>query len=194
MIASDPRTQLGLPTWHDNFTDDTNWPTGEDTFTAAEIEDGTMKFKGLSNLDGWRITWKEFSDAYLEMTLKTTSCTGLDHYGMIFRVPDKTKADKGYLFGISCDGRFSLRDWDGKEMNSLIDWTSSEAIKAGADQTNRIGVMARGDHLVFYANGILLGEIRDSTYTKGVFGVFIGARETTHLEVLIDEIGYWEIE
>jgi len=69
-----------------------------------------------------------------------------------------TEADRGYLFGISCDGQYSLRKWDGKAgdkgvMTVLVNWTASPSIQAGSNKTNTIGFMAVGDRLILYANG-----------------------------------------
>ncbi len=189
---NDPRLRLGNPTWQDNFDTDRNWPVGDDTFSAASVTGGNMVLTGKTTLDGWRLTWPKVADFYMEMTVKTGDCTGSDRYGMIVRVPDLKTADSGYLFGFTCDGRYALRKWDGKAMTSLIGWTSSSAIQAGSNQTNRLGLMAVGSRLILYANGTLLKEAQDSAFNDGGFGVFIGANQTTNFTVYIDNMAYWE--
>jgi hypothetical protein len=52
--------------------------------------------------------------------------------------------------------------------------------------------MAVGDKLVLYANGVLLKEVKDGTFTEGSFGIFVGARETTNFTISVDEISYWK--
>lgn len=128
----------------------------------------------------------------MEMTVKTGDCKTTDRYGLILRVPDLTQANQGYLYGFTCDGRYALRKWDGKTMTSLIAWTSSSAILSGPNQTNRLGIMAVGNRFILYANGTLLKEANDSSYTEGGFGVFIGANQTENFTVTIDQIAYWE--
>lgn len=193
----DPVLKYGTPTWQDDMNQDSNWPVGSDKYTAMEFADGLMKLTGLTTTDGWRLTLPEISNFYLEMTFQTNACTGSDRYGMIFRVPDSKDPNKGYLLGFTCDGQYSLRRWNADigakgEMVNLIAWTKSSAILTGSNQVNRMGIMAVGDRMIVYANGHMLGEVKDSTFQKGYFGVFVGARESTDFQIRIDQARYWE--
>ena len=193
LLSGDPRSQLGNPTWRDPFDATNNWPLGEDEFTRAEIEDGQLVMTGLSTTDGWRLTSPEVHDFYIEMTVETESCTSTDHYGLMVRVPDRHEANQGYLFAFTCDGRYSLRAWDGETMTSLVPATANASILAGSDKTNRMGLMADGDRLVLYANGVQLREVEDDAYDEaGSFGVFVGARQTADFTIRVSEIAYWE--
>lgn len=193
----DPVLKYGTPTWQDDMNQDSNWPMGADKYTAMEFADGVMKLTGLTTTDGWRLTIPEVSNFYLEMTFQTNACTGSDRYGMIYRVPDSKDPDKGYLLGFTCDGQYALRRWNAEigakgEMVNLIAWTKNSAILTGSNQVNRMGMMAVGDRLIVYANGHMLGEVKDNTFQKGYFGVFVGARESTDLQIRIDQARYWE--
>lgn len=197
LSSSDPAARLGNPTWTDNLDDGTNWPLGPDKFTGLEFKDGSMRMTGLSTTDGWRLSWPELTNFYLEMTFQVSNCKATDRYGMIVRVPDGTNPDRGYLAGFTCDGQYSLRRWNASigsdgEMFNLIRWTAAPAIKAGSNQTNKMGLMAVNSRLILYANGQLLGEVNDSTFQKGFFGVFVGARETEDFTVRVDQVRYWE--
>ena len=194
---TDPAGKLGSPTFTDTMDRENRWPTGPDQFTGIEFRDNLMRLTGLSTVDGWRITIPELTNFYIEMTFRTENCSANDRYGMIARVPDSSNPDRGYLVGFSCDGRFSLRRWNASigargEMVNLIPWTSSAAINAGSNQTNRMGFMAVGDRLIVYANGQLLQEVKDTTFSKGYFGVFVGARDTDRFTVQVHQVRYWE--
>jgi len=189
--ATDPRQSLGNPTWTDNFSNDNNWPMGDDKFTQWEVKNNQLVIKPLDTLDGWRLTWPELKDFYLEMTAKAESCSNADHFGLIFHVPDKKAADRGYLYGISCDGKYALRTWNAKKMGILVKWTANPAILSGANQVNRIGVMAIGNQIRLYANGVLLKEIQDDTYTEGGFGIFIGSQKPEQMTLMVQDIRYW---
>jgi hypothetical protein len=194
-IAGDPRTSLGQATWRDTFTNGNGWNLGGDSFTEVDVEDGKFILTGLTTADGWRLTWPEIENAYLEATIQPGTCSGSDEYGLIFRVPDIHDPNEGYLFGFTCDGRYFLRTWDGENMDSLIGATTASAIQAGSDKTNRLGVWAEDDEFRLYANGVLLGEITDGTFPNdGGFGYFIGARQTTDFTIESEEIGYWDID
>ena len=193
-IAGDPRAALGQPAWRDTFSSATGWNIGEDSFTKAEVDDGQFVLSGLTTADGWRLTWPEIESAYLEASIRTGTCQGSDQYGLIFRVPDIHDPNEGYLFAFTCDGRYSLRTWDGENMDSLIGATASSAIQAGSDKTNRIGVWAEDDEFSLYANGTFLVKIQDGTFPdEGGFGFFIGARQTVDFTIEADEIAYWDL-
>ncbi len=194
---NDPVNRLGNPSWVDNMDRDNNWPTGSDQFTDIGFSDGVLYLKGLSTTDGWRLTWPELTNFYLEMTFQTDDCSANDRYGMIARVPESRNPDRGYLLGLTCDGRVSLRRWNASigangEMVNLIPWTAKAAVKAGDNQTNRLGLMAIGDRLIVYVNGELIGEVKDDTFPKGYFGVFVGARDTANFTIKVDQVRYWE--
>lgn len=195
--ATDPVLKLGNATWTDNMDNDRNWPTGADQYTSVEFRDGVMRLTGLTTTDGWRMTWPKVADFYLEATFRTGECKGSDRYGLFFRVPILNTPDRGYLFGLACDGKYALRRWDASvgtrgEMITLVNWKASDAINAGPNQVNRLGVMAIRDRYALYVNGVLLTEVRDDRFLEGYFGVFVGARETENFTIQVDQIRYWE--
>ncbi len=193
-----PRTKLGTASWTDTLNNGDNWPTGPDKYTSIAFGEGKLKLTGLTTTDGWRLaTTEKLANMYLEMTVSTGTCSGSDRYGFIFRVPNSREANRGYLFGVSCDGSYSLREWDATigakgSMTTHVNWTNSPAIQAGSNKNNTIGVMAIGDKIVLYANGVLLKEVTDNTFSEGSFGLFIGARETSNFTISVDEIAYWK--
>ena len=198
----DPHNRLGPPASVDPMNDSLTWlwPTDKDQFTTAAFKDGYMEITALTETDGWRMANpldREFINFYVEADIRTQTCEGSDHYGIIFRVPDLHQPNQGYLFGLSCDGRYSLRLWDGMampkgEMKSLVPWTASSSIIAGTNQGNRLGVFAIGNRLFIYINGQLLTEVQDATLEKGYFGVFVGSDKTKDLKILVDNMSYWE--
>ncbi len=190
--TGDPRSALGNPTWQDNFANDYNWPTGDNDYTSIKIENNQLTLTALTKLDGWRLSYPKLQDFYLEASMKSSNCSGPDHYGLIVRVPDEKTADAGYLFGITCDGQYSIRKWNGTKMTTLVNWAKNDAILAGANQTNRLGVLAVGSHLSLYVNGTLIASTQDSSYLEGYFGIFVGGNNTTNLSVTINSIAYWE--
>lgn len=198
----DPRNRLENPTSTDAMNDSTAWvwPTGSSEFTAVNFNNGTMVLTSLEDITGWRLAnpaGSAYSSLYLEATVRTGTCKSNDQYGLITRVPVLKDADQGYLFGFTCDGRYSFRSWDGKvgtkgKMTRHIDWTASKAINAGSGQTNRIGLMMVGSRMLLYANGTLLGEVNTSTYGSGYFGLFVGGLQTSNFAISVDEMSFWE--
>ena len=189
---TDPALTLGTADWVDTMDNGDNWPTGYSEYTTIDFDNGYLKMTADTDLDGWRLSWPFLDDFYLEATLQSPDCEGSDHFGLIFRVPSNSNANKGYLFGITCDGRFSLRRWDGKNMVYPINWTESTSINQGANAVNVLGVMAKGANLAFYINGQKVQEVSDNAYLEGLFGIFVGGTNTEDLTVWVNQVRYWE--
>jgi hypothetical protein len=193
--AEDPRSILGDPSFLDPLDAEENWPMYEDSHVGFSIAGGQMRMTSFEddNWDGWMLTWREIGDFYLEAAFSPGSCEGLDRYGLMFRARPSALGYTGYLFGASCDGRFSLRAWDGSSFRELVPWTASEAIPHGAGATVRLGVWAEGEQLRLYADGKLLAERSDDMSSNGLFGAFIAADRTSGFEVSVEEIAYWAL-
>jgi hypothetical protein len=133
------------------------------------------------------------ADGYIEFVTETGTCSGLDQYGIVARMVGSDNGYIGYLYGFSCDGKYSLRGWDGEAMTAFVNWTPSADILAGSNQVNRIGIKLDGTKISMYANGKLLKEINTDAYTQGWYGVFIGASSTANFTVTGTEFSVWEL-
>jgi hypothetical protein len=196
--GSDPDLPAGNPAWEDSFASGTNWPGGgffEDDHVRFEVKDGDMIMRAFNAnfREGWVLSWPQPTDLYLEGTFKVGDCTGQDRYGLFVRGTIPESNPIGYLFGLTCDGRYSLRSWDGEEFTQLISWTASDKIQAGSGSTNRVGFYARGDRLILFVNSNRLAEINDDTHSEGKFGLFIGAAQTPNFTVEVEKISYWNL-
>ena len=125
------------------------------------------------------------------MTAEPAACSGRDSFGVVLRASHIDIGQEGYLFGISCDGRYSLRQWDGEELTKLVDWTPTDELQPGGGETYRLGIMAEGDRFTLYINGVMVHEITDSAYDEGMFGVFVSAASTPNFTVEEEEMAYW---
>jgi hypothetical protein len=194
LTAGDPRQELGGATFQDrSFTVDRNWGgpwTGD--FTEGRFENNQLLLTSTGP-DGWAVTWPRPENFYLEMTAATSQCSGRDRYGLVVRAPEPP--DRGYLFGITCDGRYSLRRWDpdAGRYHIMFNWTESPHINAGSNQTNRVGLKVEGGRFAMYVNGHFLGEAFDDTLKEGRFGPYIGHDQTERFTIAISEIAYWEL-
>lgn len=198
--ATDPVGRLSSPTSIDPMDNPTtwNWTVGPSQYTNLEFKDGAMFLTATTEISGWRLAGTEsLENVYIEMAARLEKCTGSDNYGIIFRVPVLKEADRGYLFGFTCDGKYYLKLWDGKiapegKMTTLISPKKSSAIQPGSAVFNRLGIMTVGNRLILYANGALLEEYRDNTFANGYFGVFINQDNTPNMTLLVDQMSYWK--
>ena len=202
-VPGDPRNRLGSATSTDAMNDATSWiwPTGLNDFTSMSYSGGLMTLTGLTEKLGWRLANPEgtdFGNLYLEATFKTGTCSGSDQYGMIVRVPVLKDADRATCLAsavtasIRCASGTAPSGTKGT-MTRLKDWTASDAIVKGSNQINRMGLMMVGSRLIMYANGHLLGEVSDSTWTSGYFRYLCWLRDRPRqFAVQVDEMSYWK--
>jgi hypothetical protein len=184
---------LGAPTWTDSMDSRGRWYLVSTENTVFTIESGALVMKALKpGFDEWGVAaGADQVDFYMEVTMRTgDKCVELDRYGIIFRVPDPSR---GYVFQLSCDGRFRLYLWDGSEYTGLQNWRLDDAIKTGPDKENRMGVMAIGEAVSLYVNDQLLGEYTIDKYDQGRFGLVIGASETDNFEVRVETVRFWDL-
>lgn len=197
---TDPARKLGNPTHSDPLDsyEKWTWPTGSDDYLKVNFKDGFLEMTGLTTMAGWRLPMlAQQTNSYIELTVNSGACQGKDSYGIIFRVPVFKEPTQGYLYEVTCDGYLRLWEWNGKakpkgEADVLINWKESMDIKTGANQVNRLGVMAVGKSLRIYMNGIPQGEVSDSTYPAGFVGAFVRSVTTPKYTVKFDEMKVWE--
>lgn len=193
LAADDPKAGLGDPDFSDDFVDGSNWFVGNDEHVNIEIHDNQLSMTALNadKYEAMRLSTQPIiDDFYMEVTTTTGECSGSDRYGLIFRAPGFTPI-QGYLFGFTCDGMFSLRIFDGVNFTAIIQWTRSEIILAGSNQTNLIGISAVGQELKLYANGKPLLELQDDRFSSGYFGLFISAYSTPGFRTSYSDFAYW---
>lgn len=190
LSPDDPLLRLGNPSWKETFEKtNQNFYQDENNTIRFLYQNGALSLTA-KNPDGW-VSWSmsylKPKNFYLEATMRTEACSGDDRYGLVFRAPDY---EDGYFFGFNCDGKYALRIYSQK--GYLIPWTANPAINAGSNQVNRIGVLAQNERYAFYANGRLLQETSESTFTEaGLFGAFIASANTVNFTVNMEEIAFW---
>jgi hypothetical protein len=191
----DPRLTLGSPSYRTDFPDATNWYLYDDSDVSFAVigHKFIMTAKKANGFDGWTLTAWKLTNYYLEMTATPDACSGRDRYGLVVGSPGPGE-NPNYLLKVSCDGYYTFgffnSDIDNK-FHYLKDWTKSSYIFAGAGQTNRVGFMAQGPHLSFYANGHLLSDLSEPTFGEGRFGLFVGSVNTENFTVRVSEVAYW---
>ena len=192
----DPAATLGKPDWKDTLNKAKSVLYDDDN-TRIEYKGDAMVLtsKAATGWVGWRLAYTQQSaeNFYIEGVFKPADCKGRDLYGLTFRI---NKANAGYFFGVSCDGKYNLyaRDFTNNVMAEIKPFEANAAILQGGGQVNRLGVLANGSKISLYANGVLLGDVNDGTYASGFFGPFIAGNETPNFSYQLAEISLWNIK
>ncbi len=195
-IAGDPAALLGESSGFDDFDTFNNWSNFNNNCFQSEIT-GTqfvMTAKGLAGIACWEFTWPLLENFYLETVIEMPqSCQPQDRFGVIFRAPDN---ERGYLYGYTCDGQFSLTAWDGDETTTvLVPQTTTSAIDASPGAKNRMGLLVSGASYYLYANGLFLGQALDVTYLEpGKLGYYVRAATDQPFTVAYDYLKLWILE
>jgi hypothetical protein len=199
--TDDPRYALGLnlavPAYTDEFAERHTW--GELSFEGAVNlwEDGRLKAADL--LTDPNIWWSGTlpdagaGDFFAEVTAEIQDCSGQDSAGFAGRIGG-VNFDSGYTLEVSCDGNYRMRKFSEGAVTVLRDWTAAEAILQGPDAANRLGLLAQGDRITPFANGVALGPaVQDAGLSYGTFGLFAMARETPGVAVYFDDFALWYV-
>lgn len=193
-VPGDPAVALGKPNGQDTFDNANNWTLFDTQCFKSEIKNGKyyITAKGVKDYTCWEVTWPMIQNFYLEVEAQTPqSCSPNDTYGVLFRAPDNYR---GYLYGLTCDGRYYLNVFDGQTTTQLIKPSSNPAILVGAGKVNRMGVVVYGAQYQLYANGYYLNQAFDTTYLDpGKIGFFVRAATTQPYTVAFDNLKVWQL-
>jgi hypothetical protein len=195
---ADFAAQLGAPIYSNSLDsgkafgiDSTGY---DDGYTRITLSDGAMVMSSYSanGWRSWRLSDRGMSNFYLEGTFTTRTCAGRDQYGLVFRSPDYATGE-GFYFGVTCEGKYALLLSDGTHIQALIDWTPSDKIKVGSNQTNRLGVLVEGSGISLFINGEKVNETSNSTYLDATkVGVYFLALNTPGFTVELDQFNMWK--
>ena len=184
---SDPVAWLGAPTWRDTFS-------GTNNFYTTSDENITVLYARCLQHDRHereRLAFLEPGQPAHRQLLPRGDLQGrrLQQQRPLWAGLSRTQHQRGLFLRYPCSGKFDLTRWD--TMNQLIEWKPAVPLKAGPNQTNRVGVMARGTELTLYINGDEVQKINNERYNEGLFGFFIASYGTYNFNVLVEEVAYW---
>jgi heat shock protein HslJ/uncharacterized protein YraI len=191
-IEGDPAAFLGQPDGVEDFNDTRNWTTFDSACFSTEITGGqfAMTAKGQPETLCWEVSWPQLDNFYIETTLQMPqTCEPEDRFGLLFRAPDN---NRGYLYGYTCAGEYSLTIWDGEATTVLVEPTQSDAILNTPGAVNRMGLLAFQEDISLYINGVYLETVSDYTYLdEGKLGYFVRAASENPFTVRYDQLRIW---
>jgi len=198
--TDDPRFGLGLdlsaPDYRDGF-DRLTWGELSDPGAVNTLTDGGLKASDLlaDAYIWWSATLPDAAagDFYAEVTAVIQACRGKDAAGFAVRIGG-VNLNSGYALEVSCDGHYRVRKFHEGAVAVLRDWMAAEAIVQGPQATNRLGLLANGDRITVFANGMALGPpLQDADLFYGTFGLYAFARETPGVVVTFDDFSVWHL-
>lgn len=165
------RPKVGRTLLEDDFS-------AQDGWTVSQSQSGSVAYGkdeltiAIAETNAYLFSIREepiFTDFYLEITAEPNLCSGLDEYGVLFRV---SATIDYYRFSLSCDGQVRLDRVSGGQASSPQPWMLSGAVPPGAPSSSRLGISAIGEEMRFFVNGRYQFSVRDPMLTSGGVGVF----------------------
>lgn len=168
----------GLDGWGWNFSDDAaSFSTADGHLTAAMNDPNQW----------WRFTagpdTLQAADQQVAVSAHTVACAPADEYALMFRVSEVEGKFQGYVFKLRCDGAARVDRLQGTQLTTLVGWTPSSAIQAGASADNTLLAWMAGGQFRFYVNGQYLFSVQDSGLTSGYYGFLVDDQSSGGLTV-----------
>jgi hypothetical protein len=192
----DPNEAVGDIVYQDPLDGTGGWFwTFSDDVSSFGVDIGRGQLKAVMSQTGagWRFTISpdtlRVGNQQVRLTARPEACAENDEYGLMFRASVDTEFNYSmYLFKLRCGGAARFDLVQGIETTTLVDWTPSAAIQAGAGVANNLTVWMAGSEFRFYVNDQYLFSAQDSTLAEGFFGIYIYDRtaggETVYFEDL----------
>jgi hypothetical protein len=150
-----------------------NWT--DDGSGCWSVSEGTYMMTGSNaDKDSYSHYDQKFTDLIYQVDArKTGGDSDNSAYGYGLYVRSDGIQQNYYAFGIVVDGYYMIGKSVGGSFTKLVSWTTSDAIKTGYNQCNKLKIDFQGSTLKFYVNNTLLETIEDTTFSSGKVGLFV---------------------
>ena len=166
-------------------------PYASESMTVATVAQQLQIQVFADNLLGYAVpsgddlVWDDF---YIQAEFQVVGDPSYAEYGFVMRTDDEL--DLFYTLTFSSDDDWSMYAFNG-EWNPIQDWTVSPRIN-GTDHNPTVGVWVEGNTFRAYFNGVLVGEVEDTTgyFLEGGIGVAAatGIDQLDPLTVYVDNL------
>ncbi len=130
------------------------------------------------------------ADFHVEVQARFEGAGSEQFYGLMFRREDE---DNFYVFQINgLTGKYSLEQRKNGVTSTLVGWTLDPSIIRGTNP-NILTVVARGELVSLYANGVLLKQVPVNTNTPGRLGLYAATHEPGGIIAYYDNLRIFEL-
>jgi len=190
-ITSAPRTVTqnytqGESLYTESFDAAGVWPMYNRDGLRLMVSDGAYQGTISHSYYVWALNGQPHDNVILEISTLQSTDDGKNGYGLVCRADPMNDGD-GYYFLIGGDGTFSIRRGRGADVEALVSWQRTDAIRTGASP-NTVRAVCIDDYLALYVNGQFVADARDTLYRRGVAGVAMVTAEGHPLSVAFDNL------
>jgi hypothetical protein len=182
---------MGDLLFQDDFSSNGTWDTYDTPTLKMFTRDNVFYVESmLSNQVAWSLNRQSQTNSVASIDAYLMNDTPNNYYGLMCRVNN----NRGYIFLVSTDGAYSIRQMMVNKLEPLVEWQNSDAVKSGANSSNHLRIVCDTGYLAFYVNNIFLAEVRDAQVMAGSIGLAVGVGEQGHINVLFDNLKVWDTQ
>lgn len=163
--------ELGEIIFTDDFESGEGWTVPQSDRGEINISNGEINI--IINEPGsffiGTLEKPDLRDFYAEISANPILCSPGDEYGFLFRVLGRNQY---YRFLMNCEGQIRLDSINGQMGNILYPWTRSASVPVGAPSISTVAVLAVGDQIYIFINGVQQISVEDRQLSVGSFGVY----------------------
>ncbi len=166
----------------DDFSDSsTNWGTGTDADSSVEYANGGLDISVFKTGLFVYSTPNDqaYQNVHIEVNIENHSTDDIATFGVM--CDQQVTTDAYYYFGISPNGEYAINKAavanDDTVLTNDGEWTASDLIKKNA-ASYQVGADCGSDGtLTLYVDGQKIDSVQDTSYSKGMVGVFAWSAE-----------------
>jgi hypothetical protein len=180
--------------YEESFDAAGSWGVGASAEVEGQVTEGVYEMLVESNQGVYYASAGEnFADGAYEVDATQIEGPLNNGYGLLFRVDEEN--DSFYVFEVSGDGYVWIgycTDLCESEAVALVggDWFRSPAVKMGLHETNKLKVVADGDRMTFFVNGLEVGRANDSRLAEGDVAVMVETLGEPGVRVVFDNFSH----
>jgi hypothetical protein len=178
----DLRPETGQVILEDNFADSDSWSLSQTDQGSVALGKNELSI-AIGENNAYLYTVREqpsLTDFYMEITVETSLCRGLDEYGILYRY---ASSGDYFRFSLSCNGQVRLDRVIGGQASSPQPWMLSGSVPPGAPAISLLGISVVGSDMSFFVNGEYQFSVHDPSLPSGSLGLF--ARSTNNMAVTV---------
>lgn len=174
----------GQPQFEVAFDAPDAWPTRNSNYGFLRIQDSHFLIN--SDLQDFTLAGSGgpvVRNVLIEVDTRLLSSEINSAYGVTCR---SSQNGNGYYFFIGADGSYRISQQNGTQIVDLFRSEPSPHIQHGQNAENRLTAVCFEDYLAFYANGMLLAQVRNAEIPEGQ----IGMMAVTHVDGSAVEVSF----
>jgi len=183
--------ELGRLQTTESFDDVLGWDNQSQGAVSVGVEGGVYRIQ--SNVSSYVRGYGDdsYDNVVVEVDVVLQSAAQNNAFGVSCRGSFDENSANGYYFLIGGDGTYSIRRGRQGDLEPLVKWAQSNAIRTGSG-LNVIRVVCVDDYLALFVNDTFVDDVRDDTYQRGRVGFAVATEDDTPIDVTFDNLQIWE--